>query len=66
MSRQIIDSRMKAGGVSPNRAINPKPSQYSVTINRNMLPDPGAIGSISHHSMVMSGDCQSPRCQSWI
>ena len=26
-----------------------------------MLPGPGAIGSITHHSMLISGDCQSPK-----
>jgi hypothetical protein len=30
-----------------------------------MLPDPGEIGSISHHSIVISGDCQSPKYHLW-
>src|SRR5260370_13832452 len=78
MSRQIIDNSMKAGGASASSgtasaspaerratvsAITPNPSQYKVTIRRNMLPGPGAIGSISHQTMVWSGDCQSPSCQ---
>jgi len=41
-------------------ASTPKPSQYTVAISRNMLPEPGSSGSISAQSTVITGDCQSP------
>ena len=74
-SRQMIPAKTKAGGVNASsgsstasktvrrasaNASAPKASQYAVTISRNMLPDPGAIGLISRHNTVIAGDCQSP------
>ena len=64
-SRQMIPTKTNAGGISARNGSNsatrfaraasanearPKPSQYEVAISRNMLPGPGAIGSITPHS----------------
>ena len=65
---------MRAAGVTrPSQATRrtamsasrPKPSQYSVAVSRNMLNEPGAIGSISRQSTAITGDCQSPKCHAW-
>jgi hypothetical protein len=40
----------------------PKASQYRLAVSRNMVGEPGAIGSISRQSAAMAGDCQSPKC----
>jgi len=74
-SRHMVPTNTNAGGInarkggssahrSPRTARandgSAKPSQYVVAISRNMLADPGAIGSMRPHSHVMTGDCQSP------
>ena len=71
---------MKAGGASASSgtsspapterratvsASSPKPSQYKVVIRRNMLAAPGASGSMRRQTMLISGDCQSPKLHSW-
>src|SRR5689334_14004141 len=74
-SRQMVPTKTNAGGISARAGSSSalrrprtasandgraKPSQYDVAISRNMLPELGAIGSITPHSQVMTGDCQSP------
>jgi hypothetical protein len=71
----MIPAKTKAGGSSAAGGSNtasreprsasanastPKASQYDAAISRNMLAAPGATGSITPHSTVMTGDCQSP------
>jgi hypothetical protein len=75
MSRQITPTKTNADGVKARRTVTgpsqaerrasasanaAKLSQYSTAMKRNMLGAPGASGSITAHSAVISGDCQSP------
>ncbi len=73
-SRQMMPTKTKAGGDSASNrksasqeerratvnATTAKVSQYSVTVSSRKLPGPGAIGSTSDHSTIITGDCQSP------
>ena len=74
-SRQMIPAKARAGGIIASKGNSnalvlprdasasdrmPKPIQKVVAMSRNILPAPGAIGSIRAHSQTITGDCQSP------
>ena len=77
-SRHTIPTKKNAGGTSATngvasasqaerrparKASMPKAGQYRLAVSRNILAEPGAIGSMSRQSTAIAGDCQSPNRQ---